>query len=145
MDKREDRSLRKPYPRRRAEVPEPSAGGWWASGFAFRIACAFMGAATGCLLALLIGLAGSAAGHTYGSLDTLLGAGAVSGALCGALAPNILLKAMTGLAHFLSGLLSALGGGDPPDTPRGQGWLLACAVMGGLYVLGLSIGWELLR
>ena len=69
----------------------------------------------------------------------------MAGAVCGALAPNILLKAMTGLAHFLAGMLSAMGGGDIAETTSHEGWLKACVIVGALYMLVLSVGWGLLR
>ncbi|RMA61489.1 hypothetical protein C8C96_2522 [Acidovorax sp. 100] len=69
----------------------------------------------------------------------------MSGAVCGALAPSLLLDALTGLAHFLAGLISALGSGDLPETPHNEGWLRACVVVGALYAVGLSVGWGLLR
>lgn len=118
---------------------------WWASGLVFRAACALLGIGTGTLLALLLVFGGAVVGGTSVAIETLLAAGAISGAVCGALAPHILMAAITGLAHFLVGLLSALGSGEFPSPSHDGGWLRACAIFGALYVLGLSVGWGLLR
>lgn len=145
MDRRDKRLLRDRSHRWRFEDGEQDSGGWWSSSVVFRIACALLGVATGSLLALLLCLAGAALGGPADVMGTLLAAGAMSGAGCGVLAPNILLHAITGLAYFLAGLLSAMGGEDVADTSSREGWLQACFIVGALYVLGLSIGWGVLR
>ncbi|MDD2180303.1 hypothetical protein OIN59_22925 [Acidovorax sp. D2M1] len=145
MNKRDKQSLRGLSRRWRAEDRAQDADGWWSSSLVFRISCALLGVATGSLLALLLGVAGAALGGYSDAMGTLLAAGAMSGAACGALTPNILLHAITGLAYFLAGLLSALGGEDIADTISHEGWLKACVIVGAFYVLGLSIGWGVLR
>ena len=145
MDKRDKRPLQGLSHRWRMEERVRDAGGWWSSSLVFRTACALLGVAAGSLLALLLGLAGAVLGGPSDAMGTLLAAGAMSGAACGALAPNILLHAITGLAYFLAGLISAMGGEDIADTPSREGWLKACVIVGALYVLGLSIGWGMLR
>lgn len=145
MNNRDKRPLRGLSHRWRVEVREQDADSWWSSSLVFRTACALLGVAAGSLLALLLGLAGAAWGGPSDAMGPLLAAGAMSGAACGALTPNVLLHAITGLGYFLAGLLSALGGEDIADTPSREGWLKACFIVGALYVLGLSIGWGLLR
>lgn len=95
--------------------------------------------------ALLFGVGLSAMGNVSVAMDALLKAGAISGALCGGLAPRILSDAISGLMHFFAGLLFALGNGEVPEASRNEGWLKACCVLGALYAAGLSVGWSFFR
>ncbi|CAN7257657.1 hypothetical protein ASF11_10820 [Acidovorax sp. Leaf76] len=132
--------------RRQSAVPgEVDTATWWASGLVFRAACSLLGLACGLVMALLIVAVGMSIGQSFAQMQSLLLAGALAGAAGGAAAPEMLIKAIAGLSYFLMGWIAAWGGGEPPEAPRNDGWLTACAVFGALYAVALSILWTLLR
>lgn len=118
---------------------------WWASGLVFRAACSLLGAVCGLVLALLIAVAWATTGKEFAQMQSLLAIGALAGAAGAGLAPEALLKAVTGLSYFLVALLSAWGGDDPPQAPQNDGWLKACAIFGAVYALMLTALWILWR
>ena len=128
-----------------ADGERSTDGNWWASGLVFRVACSLLGAVCGLVLALLIAVVWASTGKDFSQMQSLLAVGALAGAAGAGLVPEALLKAVTGLSYFLVALLSAWGGGDPPQAPQNDGWLKACAIFGAVYALMLSALWILRR
>ena len=131
--------------RRTLEQGKGAGEGLWSSALVFRLACGVLGLACGVVLALLIAAIGAGTGNPFAGMQPLLVAGAIAGAAGGALLPEALLKTVVGLSYFLVSMLSAWGGGEPPEAPQKEGWLAACAAFGALYVVGLSVLWGLLH
>lgn len=131
--------------RQAAAHSDPAAAIGWASGLVFRAACSLLGLACGLVVALLIVAVWVGIGNPLAQMQSLLLAGTLAGAAVGAVAPEMLLKAITGLSYFVMGWIAAWGGGEPPEAPRNDGWLTACGVFGALYAVVLSILWTLLR